>query len=123
MSKRRAKSQPDDDGDDDGADDDALDPNLPPEPPPLDPPFEWTIGGVARRFTRARALSRTLGKQAGGGEELARAMAAFHARDCTPDRQAMRDARAKYMMARRQARRSSSRTERRHSTEGGVEAH
>eukprot|EP00966_Prymnesium_polylepis_P318619 7359409-Prymnesium_polylepis.1 len=49
-------------------------------------------------------------------------MAAFHARDRTPDRQAMRDARTKYLKARREAQLSSSRTERRHSTEGGVEA-
>ena len=122
MPKRRA-SQPDDDGDDDGADDDALDPDLPPEPPPLDPPFEWTIDGVTRTFTRASALSRSLGKQPGSGDELERAMAAFHARDRTPERQAMRDARNKYLTARRQLRRSSSRTERRHSTEGGLDAH
>mmetsp|Transcript_7264 Transcript_7264/g.19100 ORF Transcript_7264/g.19100 Transcript_7264/m.19100 type:complete len:242 (-) Transcript_7264:292-1017(-) len=79
MPKRRA-SQPDDDGDDHGADDDALDPDLPPEPPPLDPPFEWTIDGVTRTFTRASALSRSLGKQPGSGDELERAMAAFHPR-------------------------------------------
>mmetsp|Transcript_7264 Transcript_7264/g.19101 ORF Transcript_7264/g.19101 Transcript_7264/m.19101 type:complete len:207 (-) Transcript_7264:125-745(-) len=35
----------------------------------------------------------------------------------------MRDARNKYLTARRQLRRSSSRTERRHSTEGGLDAH
>lgn len=99
----------------DGSDGAAL---LPPLPPPLDPPFIWN----GCQFSSSSALTQVLRKRV-DGEELARAHAAFDARDKTPERQEMRRARDRYLNRQREQHRHTTRTERRHNSEADADAH